>query len=446
MRKHKCGTTQDTTPGFNKHKVQDLQTPRVDKEARGKTKIAQPKSPAWNSIQPFETSLGENKVVSTKKNRKVEIRKGKIKCIPCDTEFSQYDTYEKHECETTQDIIPDTKTHKVQELQTPIHVMKLKVITTIDSQKGPNLDPFQLHEVSLDQPKEENIDNKVVGFVVDTTNNKKTEIISGMWKCIPCGREFPQQRIYEKHQREHKEGTAFPCDCKGCLVKIIFSKLGLEKHKLEAHGIEKSGFECEHCHKVFKSSARRIYKRHLTKHSNIKDFLCMECGKAFKVKQGLTFHMKKHNNFFDHECKTCGKKFVSKGILNTHIGSSHTEASFACEFCGNKFNTKGSLNTHITSHTGEKTKSCSFCDKKFRRYTQLKNHENMHRNIKNYKCKLCPKEFVKQYSLYIHMKRHNNQRDHVCNVCTKGFIDPAGLRKHKCLGPLQGPGVSTILK
>ena len=88
------------------------------------------------------------KVVSTKPNKKVERRKKKIKCLPCDTEFSQFDSYGKHKCETIQDISQDTTTHKVQKLQTPINLMKSEVITTTDFQKGPDLDQFKLHEIS----------------------------------------------------------------------------------------------------------------------------------------------------------------------------------------------------------------------------------------------------------------------------------------------------------
>ena len=338
-------------------------------------------------------------------------------CTGCGRRFDSLRLLRKHKCGTTQDTIPDTNTqvtiqntntHKVNGIAARDFAEKTKVEHSKDLPKGLNLDTIQQCEASLDIKKE--CDNKVVGYVVDTTNNKNTEIFkSGKPKktevCIPCDTEFTRYDSYSKHLRRHKEKSTISCDFEGCL-KQVFNERDLTKHKRSAHGINK-----------VKS----------------KD-LCLECGKAFKSPDGLKLHMKRHNNIFDYECESCEKKFVSKSILNIHNNTSHTEASFACEFCGNKYTTKTYLKIHITSHTGEKSRSCSFCNKQFRRYETWKNHENVHRHIRNYKCKLCHKEFGRHSELTIHTKRHNNQRDHVCPVCSKGFIEPAGLRRHKCLG------------
>ena len=387
-------------------------------------------------------------------------------CFPCTSCGGRFDSlrlFRKHKCGTTQDTTPDTNTQKIRKCQIPNVVEEVKIPqipkidppqkvqelattkmaeksveieTTRDLQKGPILNPIQLNDTTLDFLKEgKPFDNKMLGYVVDTTNNKKIEIRSGKFKCILCDTEFPRHKTYERHLLRHKENKTISCDYQGCLIQV-FSETGLKSHKLKSHGIEQSVLTCKHCDKVFKSSAKATFDSHLKIHSNIKDFLCMDCGKAFKTKEGLNMHMKMHNNIFDHECKVCGKKFVSKTGLKIHIDTSHTEASFACEFCGNKYTTKTYLKIHITSHTGEMRYSCS-CGKQFRRYQTWKNHENMHKDIRNHKCKLCPKEFVRYNALHIHMKRHNNQKDYICPVCRNGFIEPAGLRKHKCLGHLE---------
>lgn len=47
----------------------------------------------------------------------------------------------------------------------------------------------------------------------------------------------------------------------------------------------------------------------MTKHENIKPFICTECGKEFASKPGLNIHMKKHKaeTKEDYPCLECGK-------------------------------------------------------------------------------------------------------------------------------------------
>ena len=331
-------------------------------------------------------------------------------CTKCGSKFDSLRFLRRHMCEPIDKELKILTTSKLDYLDNPE-----------TNQTQPINDPF-VHDSILEE--------KVVGYVV-STNNQKKEIRSG-FKCDECFEMFRSDASRKKHVQNHKIDR-FPCElCEPS--DQIFSKRTLIRHKFDIHGIKMNQFTCNICKKA--TNHKSHHESHVRTHGERVDHICSECGKAFKGKYGLDDHMKRHKNMFDIECNFCEKKFVTKGILSGHIATSHGEPKYSCTICEKKYTNSTGLRDHMTKHTGEKRYQCKFCKKQFRLFNYWKDHENMHQDIRNYKCtlSLSPKDFVRLNGLDVHMKRHNNQRDHVCTVCGKGFIEPAGLKKHKCTG------------
>jgi uncharacterized Zn-finger protein len=48
-------------------------------------------------------------------------------------------------------------------------------------------------------------------------------------------------------------------------------------------------------------------------------FVCAECGKRYKSKQGLSDHTSQIHGSARHTCGQCGKKFATKTLFRSHI-------------------------------------------------------------------------------------------------------------------------------
>ena len=104
-------------------------------------------------------------------------------------------------------------------------------------------------------------------------------------------------------------------------------------------------------------------------------FICKECGKAYKEKRTQELCESRHRQEFQLMCSECGKGFNKKDVLEKHL-LTHTEHKpFKCPSCGKRFRTKTNLYSHLTVHSGETPYECQKCHKRFRFYGQRILHE-----------------------------------------------------------------------
>ena len=94
--------------------------------------------------------------------------------------------------------------------------------------------------------------------------------------------------------------------------------------------------KCPQCH--FKFATKATVKRHIqvVHDSEIQQYLCDECGKAFQRKDYLTRHKKTHDfkqkvskepacSRNENICEDCGKSFARKDNLKRHL-KTHTKS------------------------------------------------------------------------------------------------------------------------
>ena len=95
-------------------------------------------------------------------------------------------------------------------------------------------------------------------------------------------------------------------------------------------------------------------KSHLDIHAGIKNFVCSDCGFAFRSKQELKGHViRKHSNVKRSiPCELCGKLFRHMSNLKSHfnIHKQQSEREHRCNDCNVTFKSETTLKSHMILH------------------------------------------------------------------------------------------------
>ncbi|CAL8080189.1 unnamed protein product [Orchesella dallaii] len=166
----------------------------------------------------------------------------------------------------------------------------------------------------------------------------------GPQKCDICDEPLLSRPSLISHKRRvHGVGML---KCELCPDKEYNSTVGLWKHKRVAHGIGvNETFTCEHCGKEFIS--KLTFNRHMTTHTDERNFTCETCGFATKNMQMLKSHIiNKHTGVRNQVCAECGKKFLLPCHLRVHMRSHTKEKPYQCEVCGLRVTQLATLDRH----------------------------------------------------------------------------------------------------
>lgn len=137
----------------------------------------------------------------------------------------------------------------------------------------------------------------------------------------------------------------------------------MKKH-IKEHHEEVRERPCPHpgCNKVFMID--RYLQRHVKLiHTEVRNYICDECGQTFKQRKHLSVHQMRHSGAKPLQCEICGFQCRQRASLKYHMTKhkAETELEFACDQCGKRFEKAHNLNVHMSmvhplTQTQEKAK------------------------------------------------------------------------------------------
>ncbi|XP_069822173.1 zinc finger protein 276 isoform X2 [Dendropsophus ebraccatus] len=154
---------------------------------------------------------------------------------------------------------------------------------------------------------------------------------------------------WKKIKREREElPTIFKCPYQGCTA-VYRGADGMKKH-IKEHHEEVRERPCPHpgCNKVFMID--RYLQRHVKLIHTERNYICDQCGQAFKQRKHLSVHQLRHSGAKPLQCEVCGFQCRQRASLKYHMTKHKAEADleFACDQCGKRFEKAHNLNVHMS--------------------------------------------------------------------------------------------------
>ncbi|RZF39183.1 hypothetical protein LSTR_LSTR014669 [Laodelphax striatellus] len=128
-------------------------------------------------------------------------------------------------------------------------------------------------------------------------------------------------------------GSCLPLRCRKC--KVVRARNNLIK-----------SYDCAVCGKSCKDIPQ--FKEHMK--SEHVDLKCKDCGKSFPSKSRLKSHSSIHKEK-KYLCELCSSAFHRLDQYKSHYKRKHTDLKdFICRECGKSWKTKGDLSQHMRVH------------------------------------------------------------------------------------------------
>nr|NP_650051.1 uncharacterized protein Dmel_CG6689 [Drosophila melanogaster]AAF54607.1 uncharacterized protein Dmel_CG6689 [Drosophila melanogaster]AAX33545.2 LD13921p [Drosophila melanogaster] len=154
------------------------------------------------------------------------------------------------------------------------------------------------------------------------------------------------------------------------------------------------------------------------------NFVCDQCGQAFRMSHNLRIHMLRHTRTKNYQCTECPKTFYDAYMRNMHIRIRHRgETPFACGFCSETFAYPGARQKHESEVHNAAPR---LIVKRINPKPMPKPRESV-----RYQCKLCQKHYASKYALGWHIKSHTDANAYKCQRCSKSYSDPNKLKRHE---------------
>ncbi|KAH8383470.1 hypothetical protein KR009_008866 [Drosophila setifemur] len=152
------------------------------------------------------------------------------------------------------------------------------------------------------------------------------------------------------------------------------------------------------------------------------NFVCDQCGQAFRMSHNLRMHQLRHTRTKNYECSECSMTFYDAYMRNIHIRIRHRgETPYGCRHCSETFAYAGARQKHESEVHGAPP----------RLIVQRINPKPMPRTEMRHHCKLCHKHYASKYALRWHVKTHAEYGGFQCQQCEKSYADPGKLKRHE---------------
>ncbi|XP_022119217.2 gastrula zinc finger protein xFG20-1 isoform X1 [Pieris rapae] len=161
--------------------------------------------------------------------------------------------------------------------------------------------------------------------------------------CVHCGQSFRREQNLRVHLwRRHSDGK-FNCSVCG-LDCDIPSRLFM--HMARQHGVKAA--KCPKCPETFETQYSR--QKHLIAAHDL-GHKCTYCGKLFTRESFMRDHVgRTHLKERNVVCTICDAKFFNNILLRRHLVKHSGVKNFHCDVCGDRFYWKKSLSTHMAKH------------------------------------------------------------------------------------------------
>uniref|UniRef100_A0A182JB13 C2H2-type domain-containing protein n=1 Tax=Anopheles atroparvus TaxID=41427 RepID=A0A182JB13_ANOAO len=206
--------------------------------------------------------------------------------------------------------------------------------------------------------------------------------------CKLCDRTFQRKHNLEKHNcrfYEHLQQDADTTEelqqCAHCDFRTHFRQEFLLHQQTHQHTsnttLSPENIYCTLCDRRFSSTSGLKY--HLKRHTGIKAFVCLYCGKKFTANTNLNAHIRNvHSEKKAHQCTECGEAFATKDHLNKHQRSRHSqERAFVCGECGKSYYQRSHLNEHVAACHRECRYLCQVCNSSYVCRSSLRRHQQL---------------------------------------------------------------------
>lgn len=190
--------------------------------------------------------------------------------------------------------------------------------------------------------------------------------------------------------------------------------------------------ECPLCNKFFTPVGLEMHIRKTHSMDDINRTTCGLCLQKFDTKSLLKAHQKDIHGGGAYGCDVCGKIVVSKKSIELHILTKHAQVkTFLCDTCGEGFPYSVNLHRHVKDkHI--RTYKCNLCDMKYFNRSALQDHiRGVHTKERPFQCaaKDCGKTFSNDSTFRSHKRVHAEDK-HECNICSKQFSFKGNLQTH----------------
>ena len=289
-----------------------------------------------------------------------------------------------------------------------------------------------------------------------------------------CEYKTFNKQILDKHIANHNNylelsSQTIVCHYEDC-NEVFNDKKSWIKHRNGIHRY-KCKVQCTHSGCSFTAQSNAHLKKHRTKHSNEKPFVCSVngCGKRFKTENGFKYHLRVHKTIYDSDhvkdftadkrvitshksvnkfkCSfdVCDKVFTTPSSKLIHERTVHLkEDPFYCEYpdCEYKIYNILSFNNHIKNHSNyyelsSQTIVCHYegCNEEFNdKKSWNKHRKRIHRYHCKVQCTHSGCNFTAQSNAHLkkHLTKHSSEKPFVCSVdgCGKRFKRESYYKDH----------------